>query len=1588
MLRPIEKTLLPLGLACGLLAAGALAPAARADGLDVNDLQVLNDRSVPEVCFSFNVPLPEEPEAHLEDYVRVSPEAEEAVTASDDRLCIAGLAFGTSYEVRLRGGLPAKDGATLPDDLSYDVYVPDRPSSIAFQGDRAYVLVKDLAKGLPLRSVNLPAAELKVIRVNDRNLVPQLAEGQLAGEGQLYPGDVERYAEEAGVTLWSGTLELPQGKANEALVSQLPVADFLKEPEPGLYLAVAREPDADPWSPWASQWFLVSDIGLTSFKGDNALWVFARSLADAGPMAELEVALLAKDNKVLGTGRTDAAGKLVFDAPLLRGPGGNAPRALLAYGAAGDFAYLDLAAPTLDLSDRPIGGRTPPAAVEAYLYTERGIYRPGEAVHLVGLARDRALAAATALPLTFKLWLPDGSEFRSQVAADAGGGSHAWDFELPGSARTGQWEATAHLGPKGPAIGRVSFEVEDFVPPQIEFALASAQKSVAAGKSIEAKLDADYLYGAPAANLAGEYTLITQPAADPYPAFPGYHFGLVQETVRPQRSEPATFATGEDGRVRLSAEVPPPPASNEPLSVSLRAAVFDIGGRAVYRRITLPLEDKPFYLGISPDFQGGSVGQGQPARFRVIALDRAGEEQPLDDLQYAVYREDYDYVWYREYGQWKARWVVRDQLVDQGSLFLTPGQPGEIDFTPDWGPYRVEVRAAAAGVASSYRFSGGWWSNPSADTPDDVEVSLDKESYRAGETAKVFVKPPFAARLLVTVADASLRRSMTAEIGKEGGVIEVPVADDWSAGAYVLVTAYPTAPASIEAMPSRAVGLAWMAMEQASHRLQVSLELPERIEPKRRLEVPVTVAGSAAGAPLHLTLAAVDDAVLQLTGYQAPDPLDWLMGKQAFALSLHDVYGYLIRPEGEVLARLRSGGDQEGRNLESLPKRSSKVVSLFSGIVATDAAGKATVALEVPDFNGRLRLMAVAWSPAKLGNAQDTLLVRAPLVAEVTLPRFLAPGDKAEALLSLRNLDGAAGDYRVALEGDAVVSVAGEALAAQGLAQGKEARGGVTLTGERVGVAGLSLTVSGPEGYRLERRFDLSVRPASPTVTERRVALLQPGRGATVSDATATGFLPETASVGLSLSAVPDFDLPALLGELDRYPYGCAEQITSRALPLLYVNRLSGTLGLADDAGAGLKVQQAIYRLMNQQRSGGAFGLWGPYDQPQVWLSAYVADFLTRARSAGFVVPEAGYEALLDTLEGATKRYLSDPEDFASYAYAQSVLARAGRGNLSELRYFYETRFDKLPTPFARAQFAAALAHLGDAVRADAAFSAAEGGSVLREVRYADYGSKLRDDAALVALMAESGVAPGGLLADTSQRLSRDFAERRYLSTQEMAWLVLAGQGLLDRAGPLAVAVDGTPVAEPGAAVYRRLSLRQGGPQSLTMENRGEGPIYQVVTVTGVPEEPLPPSDAGFTLRRRVFDLKGLPVDLQALRQGASYVVLLEGRARDGRDHRALLVDLLPAGWEIENAALGQGVPLESFPWLGELSVAEHREARDDRFAAGLELTEEEAGFRVAYIVRAVTPGSFALPGTYIEDMYRPDISARGRAGSIDVTAR
>lgn len=1554
-------------------------------GFRVTSTYVQNDRDAPQLCADFSDPIVDGRTVRYSDYVRIEPSVPVEVIPSDRQLCIEGVSFGQTYTVTLLAGIKSVDGDTLTADDSFDLTVEDRPASVVFRGS-AYVLPKGGEGTVPLTTVNISEVKLRLLRINDRNLIDQVAQGRIGQMLESY--DVDSLAQDTGEEVWSGTMPV-ENETNKAMVTGVPMDTLLPQPKPGVYLlsALDAKADEDSYQTPGTQWIVVTDLGLATFSGQQGLTVAARSLSSAKAQPGIKLALIARNNAVLGEAETDAGGLAVFPAGIMAGQGGNRPAAVYAYGS-GDFTFLELTGPAFDLSDRGVSGRPEPGPLDAFLYPERGVYRPGETVHLTTLLRNERAAAIDGVPLTIRISRPDGVEARVQQVTDQGGGSYSLDVPLADSAYTGTWTAEAYVDPKGQAIGSTVFQVEDFVPARIRVDLKTEAKDLRVNKPAVVTIDAQFLYGAPAADLATEASLTLRQAATPFPDYADYRFGLVQDAFSPRTRPITTPATDAAGQSRVDILLDGLPDTTVPLEAELRTAVFDSSGRTANETMVLPVRQEHPWIGVKPLFSG-SLQEGAEARFEVIGLDAGGRPAALRGLRWDLVEEIHDYQWYSTDGRWDYKVVTRDRKVADGTVDVAPNAPAAIRQAVGWGNFRLDVYDPQGGGATSARFYAGWWvSEDPNPTPDKLTVALDRTSYRAGDTAKVRIEPPFAGDVLLFIANDRVLETRDISVPADGATVEIPVSSDWGSGAYVLATAFRPSGEGGQRRhgPGRAVGVAWFGIDVTERVLGVSIDAPAEIRPNQRLDLPLTVTGVPQGQGAWVTLAAVDEGILLLTDFTSPDPTEHYFGRRALGVEMRDAYGRLIISDGRR-GQVRSGGDAAAQQMAGLPKRSTRTVALYSGVLPVGADGRVSVPLDLPDFDGELRLMAVAWTPTSLGAASTAMKVRDPVIAEIGVPRFLAPGDQAQLAFSLRNLSGPAGDYGVHVAAEGPLSIAGPADFTETVATGTEARRAIPLTATATGVGKIRISVTGPDGFRRDRDWDLSVRPAQALTTERVANIVRPGQSVVLNADLVKGFLPDTVQVFASFSTRPTFDIPGLLKALDEYPYGCVEQTTSRALPLLYVSKVAEKVDTGfrpDDVHR--RVQGAIDRIMTAQQPGGGFGMWSPFGNANPWLSAYALDFLTRARAeGGYRIPERAYQRGIRFLSNYLDWYEARSECTPASAYALYVVSRAGGGDVGTMRYYVDNCLPKYQTPVSQAQIAAAAAQFGDTARTAKAFAAAT--STVRPANfYGDYGSPLRDHAAIAALLHEAKQPQEQVLQQVD--IAADlFARDRWWSTQDMTWMLIAADAALDDAKPLSLDVAGRPVADPGT-IWRFNPEAADLAAGIPVKNTGDGPMRQVLTVRAVPSAPLPAGGDGFEITRTYLDRDGRPFDpaKTAVKQGDLVTVLLRGRATDDLDHQALVVDLLPAGLEIENPSVGKGAQLGDI--ADTLSDTQHVEMRDDRYVAAIDLGSDSRYFAVAYLARAVTPGRFALPAPYVEDMYRPQYNARGGFGTLTIEAR
>ena len=1541
-------------------------------GFRVLDYEVDSDTTSPRLCVQFSEPLVGDA-TDLQRFVTLDGVTDPTLSVETRQLCVEGLAHGERYVVSVRAGVPSTVGETLQAPAEFRAYVRDRSPMARFETNR-YVLPAG-AEGIPVTSVNSDELELKLYRVNDRNIADVVRRDEF--KRALYPYEVEEIAEERGALAWEGTVSV-EATPNEDVRTLIPLADVIERTEPGVYVMTAVPAElADRSDRFATQWFVVSDLGLSTFSAGGTVDVFTRSLHGADALAGVEVALLARNDEVLATATTDAEGhaKLVSSASI---SGSRAP-ALVTARMGDDYAFLSLVGGAFELTDRGVAGRTAPGPVDAFLATERGVYRGGETVHLTTLVRDDT-ARALALPVTVRLERPDGVVSRTLTARADDAGGLALDMPLTTNAATGTWTVSAHIDPKGPAVGTTTFLVEDYVPQRIEVDVTTEATEAVAGGAIDAAVQADFLYGAPAADLIVEGSLIVRPAAS-LAGFEGYRFGLTQEPFTPTRTPLFDVPrTGADGSAALTVPIPDLEDISATLEARVVVSVREPGGRQVSDALTVPVAtDRPL-IGIKPKFDDGQVAEGTRAGFDVIALDPA-RARIGGAAEWTLTRITRNFQWYRRDGRWFYDSTERLEEIAGGTVEIGTETPAAVSVPVDWGRYRLEVvDAADPHIASSVAFNAGWVSdNAAADTPDILEVHLDRESYAVGDTATLKIVPRYAGQALVTVLSGGVRHHQTVAVPAEGAEVPLTVAHGWAPGAYVGVTLFHPVEATPGAppLPQRAVGIAHMAVGTAAHRLDVAIDAPSTTMPRQTVDVPIAIGNLDPGETAYLTLAAVDVGILNITGYTPPDAAGHFLGQRRLAVELRDLYGDLIDASGAMRGRVRSGGDGPGSGGEALPL-SEEPVALFTGVIEADASGNATASLELPSFNGTLKLMAIVWTDTKVGNASADMIVRDPVVVAGTLPRFLAPGDATRMRFDLHNVAHAAGEYSLAvMAGGPVVLDGGRDTFI--LDEDERTAVEIPVSATGVGEAAIIARLDGPDGLSITKDYVLTVRPAAAEVRERRLLVLNPGDTYTLESDILRPF-DNDASVTLAVGNA-NLDTVGLLRMLDRFPYGCAEQTVSRALPLLYVNKVGAALGIDPDTELPERIRGAITRVLANQSSAGGFGLWGPgYD---LWLTAYVMDFLTRAREAGYEVPAIAFQSGLDRLQSVLS-YVGDIEGErgTDIAYATYVLARNGRAAIGDVRYFAEERLDDFPAPLARAQLAASLALSGDGSLAERLFSTAVAANLSEPRVYrADYGTPVRDAAAIVALAAESRVATPVL--DTLEgKLDalRSGVDRSY-STQEAAWLLLSANALSETGRE--VSVGGVATEAPFSRGVTREELDAG----LTLANHEDKPIAVATTVTGSPLAPQPPVSAGLTVERTFKTLEGEAVDVASVAQNTRLVVTVTFSKTVEDAMQVMLTDLLPAGFEIENPRLVGASDLAAIPMASGGQAPEHAEFRDDRFAAAWDLSRGGIGrpITVSYMVRAVTPGTFTLPASEVSAMYQPGFVARTEAGFLSV---
>lgn len=1531
--------------------------------------KAVEEGSYIEISFSKQL----SPEA-AKGYVSVNPEKAIRIEQSYWDLKVYGdFKPGETCAVEVLKGLPSADGSKLSENKTESVAFPDYEPSLSFKTNGQYLLL-DGSQTVPVEVVNIDKLEASAARVYDNNLVYLLN-----NMGYGIPDDL-------GPDVVTKTIDVKL-KHNEKGEVPVQIKDVLKGNAKGLFFLTVKAATEGIWES-ESRVILATDIGIVAKKSNNDLFVWVNHLSTADPVVAATVRVYSKTNQQILEGNSDRNGFLHFKD--VDWSGDKKPFVVTAAGN-GDLSFIKLEETVLSETDFAVDGRPYlSSGYEAFVYGDRNLYRPGETVHIRAIVRGRGVSLPGTFPVLCEIKRPDGKIFKKLNGMTGKAGIAEWDVEFPAESLTGDYEAAILIpGTEKPA-GTFKFQLEEFMPARLSVKLNVPEKRYTIAGVVTAEVLALQSFGSAAADKNVELAVVLRPKDFEPADFKGYSFK--DETIEySEKKIPIEGKrTGPEGKVIFEFKLPEQPISVPSSAVlAVGATVRETGGRAVTAHEERAFDPYPAYVGVRKRIEGNSA-TGKSMDFEFVVLSPEGKPISGDSLMVTVNKVNWESVLKKD-KQGAFQWTSVSHEDEVHSADVNAGNgAGAFTFTPkSYGDHILRVRAKSGHSVSLKFYVEGLWGEVmpwAMERPDRIELQLDKAVYKEGDSAKLLIKAPFKGKALVTVTQDRVLSAMVVNLTEATQQVTFPVDASFSPNAYCSVTLIRPIVKGEKWAAHRAYGVIPLMLVESQHKLGVIAKYPESARPGEKVKIELSVQrDSKRVSDSELSVALVDEGILQLTGYKTPNPFDFFYGKRAHGVETSDYYSLLIpEPEDKKISLVSSpGGDASydaKDHLNPIAVKRVVPVALWQSNIRTDTKGQAFAEFIVPkEFTGKLRLMTVASSEKDFGSGEGKMKVASPLMVEASLPRFLAPGDQFTVPVSVFNETGKTGEAKVSLEvpeGFELTSAPEVTVVAK---PGTETIVKFTVVAPAsAGKAAIKVTAKLSDEFA-EQTTELSVRPAAAyTVLGGSGIVKAPGKAEVKLP---TDWLKGTESQSLIVSSLPSVQFLGALKYLIEYPYGCVEQTTSTVYPLLYLKEVLPILDGNRFSATGIdrNVQAGIERLFSMQNYSGGFGMWQGASEPYDFGTVYAMEFLSEAQKAGYAVPKDEFRDALGYLEKIVSgKAKDDGADDDLRSHALYVLANAGRVKSSWIRKFQEK--EESLSEFGKLYLAGSLALMGEkkAMKemigqgfTDKAFSSEKEGefSVIPAAVALSVFMDMYPENPLVPVLVkrlQDMMKDGqwGTTQNNAQALIGLGKYTRYLKSQPQNFTgrILAG------GKPVASFSDKAGASLNGAELFGDISIEVGG----------EGPAYYYwtsggVSASGKAEE----KDSGLEARRSFLDATGKPFDLTKLKQGD--VVIVDIKLESGlRRKNVVVADLLPAGLEVENPRLASSDTSDLSE--GDMISPQKIDIRDDRVLIFTDFSDRE---HYRYVARAVTPGRFKLPALSAESMYDPSIVSVNGAGEI-----
>ena len=1555
------------------------------------------------------------------DFVSVSPNENLAqMSLLNRQFCIRGLESNTNYNIQILEGAPIVIGRVTvrsSEILERNFTITSLGADIGFS-DSGFILSKGSSKGVPIFTTNISEIDLSLVRISERSIKDIVQNSYVSLKKNIAPYQLEYILRQTGVPVWEGKYTASSLR-NVRVEQVLPIEKILETLPEGLFLLVAREVQAEESNrnlKFASQWILNTNLGVSAARYAKGMTVNVRALDTAKPITGAEVNLITQSNDIIFSGMTDSEGTLTLPEPSVRGKQANAPSHLVVRSKK-DFAFLTLNHAALDLSSLDIGGRVLSNYGDAYLFTDRGIYRPRETVHLTGLIRNKNANTDGVGNVNLVIHRPNGSVYKKLFPKLGHEASFAQEFKLPADSPRGSWRIDVNTIVANNTIGSTEIDVQDFIPERLKIEVEKNKNLAKLGDSIETHVIAKFLYGAPASDLGVEAEAVIQTLNKSDLREKGaefYSFGDALQPFNKRSMSSYGSRTSDTGHSIVTSE-----ASNIvfsslydfgaatlPLEISVAIGVQEPGGRTTKVKSKQIVMGNKHLIGVR-SLTGNQISSTESAVFNVKRWDQDFLQTSVDSLRWQVqpmyWNWDYDY----SAARWRYSKDLSSNIIAKGNVDKFKGnqKTGKIKLPAlSWGSYVLTVYDSKSKIYNRRIIRSGWSSNANKSEPDFLEVQAQSKHFTAGEEVDIGVKSPFTglARLSVWTDREIFAQNLNVTKGDNNYKLKTDAS--WFPGAYIVINAFrPTkiddtnVLSAARYMPVRAMGVIYLDGVPNNRRLIVDLPDKNMFDPRVKESLLIKVP-QLAGKKGYAVVQAVDEGILQLTKFRTPKPDLHFFAKRKLDPDFYDDYGKLLRGDGAV-GDIRTGSGSDGGSAggSSLPVVPTKSVVIYSGIIDLDTNGNANVPLDLPDFNGSLRTMVTVWTDDSYGAASTEWVVRDPVVSELVLPRYIAPGDTTSGTLILANTTDKPLEIKTNVFSQGGIELLNQIPNIISLKSGERSQYDIEFRSEETGIGMIEVAVQANNGFSHKRTWEIFSRYAGKGIgLGGELITIIPNTKKRVSVNTQS-LQKLGRSWVLNVSDEKDFSSADVLVKLFNYPWTCSEQTVSKAGPVMQAYKLDskyvGTIANSTQStSAKVWLQSNVDRIISRQSANGAIGLWYEGDRlvgPS--LSSYLVDFLVTAELNGFYLPEGSVlRAYSWSYELTQKSNLSHNEKTAVLSSLVKAISPHTKRSVRLARSLADDSLDSATSSnkawrssgdlLTLSNLAVALHQFGDHERADDLSNEInnqinEGKADLANLSYGGYydttvsrQAKLAEN--LFYLKNENALEFWEKATKQYDNYDGNIHEMGSMLRAKVAQASLK---------PIAVEVNGDHFESNLGSLSIPVSSIIGNSSSVKVKSHSDRSLYAQLYVRAPPKPntDLTGEPGDFEISRRIFDFKsGKEIyQFKEAKVNDRYIVLLSGGKFGGsgyysRKILAMIKDPVPAGFQIESI-ISPNNNTDSFEFLPRLSYVNVTEINDDAFFAANFINNNNR-MNVAYVIRATTPGAYLATQAVMENMYAP----------------